>query len=207
MKTMPFKLMLCLLFVSGGLWGCGDTTEEELTGEESGEQGANNQEPESCEGVRCPGAAAPMWSLEDFQPRSGRFGQSYGLEVFEGKVVLVAMLASWCPYCQQQAELMEGLRDALRDEGLDVEFVAVNAANASDTQENFVELCSFPLLQDTEEDGVWGLHESGKDDFLIYRPDGTLHLYMTRQEYNTSLATEEGYALVRDKLREAGASQ
>lgn len=199
------KMMLCLsLLALAGPWGCGDSSEEEPATQMQDEQGGMGDQGESCEGVRCPGAQAPSWSLEDFQPQSERFGESYGLEAFEGKVVLVAMLASWCPYCQQQAGLMEGLRQELRQEGLEVEFVAVNAANAADTQENFVELCSFPLFQDTEADGVWGLHESAKDDFLIYRPDGTLHLYMSRQGYNTSLATEEGYALVRQELRAAG---
>jgi thiol-disulfide isomerase/thioredoxin len=166
-------------------------------------QEAQNNGGDPCQGARCVGAPAPSWSLEDVQPQSARFGQSYGLEVFEGQVVLVALLASWCPYCQQQAELLEGMLAELRAEGLEVEFVTLNAANAADTQENLLALCSFPLLQDTEEASAWGKHEGSKDDLFVYRPDGTLHLYMSRQQYNTSLATPEGYALVKETLREA----
>jgi len=43
----------------------------------------------------CPGAAAPEFSLEDFQPQSLDFGKRYGLEAFRGKPTLVALLASW----------------------------------------------------------------------------------------------------------------
>jgi hypothetical protein len=43
----------------------------------------------------CPGAEAPEFSLEDFQPQSLDFGKSYGLEAFRGKPTLVALLASW----------------------------------------------------------------------------------------------------------------
>lgn len=45
--------------------------------------------------MTCPGAAAPAFALEDFQPKSARFGQSYGLEAFKGKVFILAMLSGW----------------------------------------------------------------------------------------------------------------
>lgn len=41
------------------------------------------------------GAAMPDWQLEDFQPQSDGFGTTYGLEAFEDKVTVVALLASW----------------------------------------------------------------------------------------------------------------
>lgn len=43
----------------------------------------------------CPGAAMPEFSLVDFQPRSKRLEETYGLEQFKGEVTLVALLASW----------------------------------------------------------------------------------------------------------------
>ena len=45
--------------------------------------------------VNCPGTKAPTWELQDFQPASPMFGQSYGLEAFEGKVTLMVLLAGW----------------------------------------------------------------------------------------------------------------
>ena len=45
--------------------------------------------------VTCPGAAWPSFEATDFQPKSDRNGTTYGLDVFKGKVVVVALLAAW----------------------------------------------------------------------------------------------------------------
>ena len=44
--------------------------------------------------VDAPGGLArlPVWSLEDIQPMSTRFGQTYGLDTFSNKVVVVTLL-------------------------------------------------------------------------------------------------------------------
>lgn len=34
----------------------------------------------------------PTWQLEDVQPESPRAGQTYGLDVFSGKIVVVTLL-------------------------------------------------------------------------------------------------------------------
>ena len=51
--------------------------------------------PAPCEGINCPGTQAPAWSLEDFQPESPWFKESYGLEKFQGKVTVMVLLAGW----------------------------------------------------------------------------------------------------------------
>lgn len=43
----------------------------------------------------CIGAEAPIWALTDFQPQSCGSGATYGLDVFRGKVTVVALLAAW----------------------------------------------------------------------------------------------------------------
>jgi len=43
----------------------------------------------------CEGAPFPSWTLLDFQPASDKFGESYGLEAFKGRVVVLALLAGW----------------------------------------------------------------------------------------------------------------
>ena len=56
------------------------------------------REPLPDGGAECPtciGAAAPAWQLGDFQTKSCGFGGTYGLEVFRGKVVLLALWAGW----------------------------------------------------------------------------------------------------------------
>lgn len=43
----------------------------------------------------CVGATMPTWQLQDFQPKSPRYGNTYGLEAFKGKVTVVALLSGW----------------------------------------------------------------------------------------------------------------
>lgn len=43
----------------------------------------------------CPGAPLNTAALEDVQPSSCLFGTSYGLDVFEGRTTVVALLAAW----------------------------------------------------------------------------------------------------------------
>lgn len=43
----------------------------------------------------CVGATMPTWQLQDFQPKSPRYGHTYGLEAFKGKVTVVALLSGW----------------------------------------------------------------------------------------------------------------
>ena len=37
-------------------------------------------------------ATLPTWMLEDIQPQSPRVGQTYGLQTFGGKIVVVTLL-------------------------------------------------------------------------------------------------------------------
>jgi hypothetical protein len=40
-------------------------------------------------------AARPTWKLEDIQPESPRVGQTYGLDTFSGKVVVVTLVEGY----------------------------------------------------------------------------------------------------------------
>lgn len=42
-----------------------------------------------------PGAPFPQWALQDFQPESPGFGQTYGKDALPEGVQVVALLASW----------------------------------------------------------------------------------------------------------------
>lgn len=56
----------------------------------------HNACPDACEpDPTLPGADAPPWQLEDFQPKSDALGTTYGMEAFEGRVTAVGLLASW----------------------------------------------------------------------------------------------------------------
>lgn len=41
------------------------------------------------------GAGQPTWRLEDIQPQSSRFGQTYGLDTFSAKVVVVTLVEGY----------------------------------------------------------------------------------------------------------------
>ena len=53
--------------------------------------------------------------------------------------------------------------------------------------------CTFPLFQDTTEEGVWDLHDGGKDDIYIYDASGKLSSFIPASAPNTNLSTDEGY--------------
>lgn len=150
----------------------------------------------------------PTWQLEDIQPDSPRFGQTYGLDVFEGRVVFVAYLVGWCPYCQSQTSKLEELRLELEGEGVDVAFVTVHgtSANNADDQEALTSRCSFPILQDTEDVGAWDASGGGKDDFTIYGPTGEVLAYLPPSS-GTNLGDADDYAALKARLVEAAGAQ
>ena len=158
--------------------------------------------------TRCAAQGWPTWQLEDIQPESPRFGETYGLDVFEGKVVFVAYLVGWCPYCQSQTTRLEELRLELEGEGVDVAFVTVHgtSANNADDQEALTSRCSFPILQDTEDVGAWAASGGGKDDFYIYGPTGDVLAYLPPSS-GTNLNDADDYAALKARLVEAAGAQ
>ena len=163
----------------------------------------------------CPGVEAPQWSLEDFQPASPRFGESYGLDVFDGTVTLVSLHAAWCGYCRTQAVFMNQMLEELRSDGHAVEFITVNKIDAADEgyqqamiyqldEQNEIQYddegepiyrCTYPLVQDTDEVNAWELHAGKKDDFYIYGADGRLARYLPSgsETLSTRLSSADGY--------------
>lgn len=125
-----------------------------------------------------PGAPAPGWQLEDFQPLSERFQQVYGLEAFRGSVLLVALYAGWCNTCQGAASVLSALVEEWRAEGIDLRAVAVNEANALYDQRQLVDRWMHPLFQDTDEVDAFRQHGGTRDDMFVYTADGVLSAYL-----------------------------
>ncbi len=73
---------------------------------------------------------------------------------------------------------MEFISNKLATLGHPVQFVAINKDDAVDYQSKLVDACTFALLQDTTELGVWGQFEGGKDDFYVYDRTGKLAVVM-----------------------------
>ena len=197
---MNKRILLVLAVISGG-FACGDAATD-----------ACQDNPNA---ATCAGVEAPTWSLEDFHPASLRFGESYGLDTFQGTVTLVSLHAAWCGYCRTQALFMEQMLGELRAEGYAVEFITVNKIDAADEgyqqamiyqlgEQNEIQYgedgepiyrCTYPLVQDTEDVNAWELHAGKKDDFYIYGTDGRLARYLPSgtESLSTRLASAEGY--------------
>ena len=151
-----------------------------------------------------PGSPWPEWELTDFQPKSLRFNETYGLNHFRGRVTLVALLATWCPYCQVQLEKMEELKKELEANRVKVNFVAVNIASGASQQDEFTARSSFPLFQDTDLEDAFGLHQGNKDDYYIYNERGELSdFFPFGGDRESNLASTEGYANIKQAILDA----
>lgn len=190
MKRLPFFLSVVMLVA---LSACGLLESEP-------DEPTTRCGPEA--ETRCAaGETWPGWALEDIQPSSPRFGQTYGLDAFDGKVVLVAFLVGWCPYCRAQTEKLEELQAELAGEGIDVAFVTVHgvSANNADDQLELTSRCTFPIFQDTSDANVWEAMGGAKDDFFVYAPDGTLREQLPPSS-GTNLNEPEDYAAMKARL-------
>lgn len=153
---------------------------------------------------RDPGAPWPVWELVDFQPKSPKYNQTYGLNEFRGRVTLVALLATWCPYCQRQVAKMEELKKDLESDRVRVNFVAVNIQSGEGDQHEFTSRCSFPLFQDTEEVNAFKLHRGRKDDYFIYNERGELTDYFPYLgDRKSDLTSSEGYENIKQAILKA----
>ena len=91
-------------------------------------------------------------------------------------------------------------------EGFSANYLSVNAVSADKEpyQQNLIDNCSYPLLQDKEEVDVWGLHEGDKDDFYIFDADGKLVIHLPfGGAVETNLSTDEGYNSLKSLIIEA----
>ena len=156
-----------------------------------------------CDGdaaVNEPGAAAPSFALQDFQPQSPRFGESYGIEAFRGSVLLMPLFAAWCPDCVGCAVLLDGLYQEWLDGGLNVRVMSINSIDGRSSRKKLVDACSFPLLQDTSAAAVWDKLLGSKDDHYIYTPDAILHRYY---DYDAGQRVDPLSAAGKQSLRDA----
>jgi thiol-disulfide isomerase/thioredoxin len=150
------------------------------------------------------GAPWPDWELVDFQPKSLKFNETYGLDHFRGRVTFVALLATWCSFCKTQIEKMEEMRKEFAANRIEVNFVVVNTTSGESEQSEFTSRSSFPLFQDTDLENAFGLHQGYKDDYYIYNERGELtDFFAYGGDRKSDLATSEGYANIKQAILSA----
>ena len=100
--------------------------------------------------------------------------------------------------------MLDKMQQELKSEGHTVNFAAINSSDAVDNQKELIDQCSFPLFQDTDEVGAWGLHRGQKDDFFIYDAAGKLTSYLPFSgTISTDLSSIEGYKNVKEAILKA----
>jgi hypothetical protein len=123
------------------------------------------------------GARAPDWKLRDFQPKSPRFGQVYGLEEFRGSVLVLGLYSGLCGTCAGLASGMNELEHRWQKEGFNVRFAALNVAHGVTNQRDLTAVTDCPLFQDTEQVNAFRQQGGRQDDLFVYTPDGRLSTY------------------------------
>ncbi|MBT4520229.1 MAG: redoxin domain-containing protein [Halieaceae bacterium] len=177
--------------------------------------------PSESKGKPEAGDVLPIWSLQNYQPNSPRFEQTYGLEAYKGTVTLVALFAGWCSYCLDQALALEDLWQELLAAGYEIQFVAIHPNDSDeeiyrnaliyqlDEEDNItydtagkpIYRSTYPLFQDTEQVDAWGLHRGAKDDFYLYGTNGTLKLWLTPTTEGGSVDTDFSHDGVREYFK------
>ncbi len=152
--------------------------------------------------------SSPLWSLQDFNPKSGPlYMTKYGPKDLRGKVLVVILVAGWCPYCQAQVGRMEALKRDLEGTGKVLNIVGINDIDAVSTQNELTSRTGIPLFQDatmangTTIDTAWDLLGGKKDDIYIYDSKGVFAAhFQTGGGVEINITTTEGYANVRDAI-------
>jgi thiol-disulfide isomerase/thioredoxin len=152
-----------------------------------------------------PGASEPGFKLDDFQPKSSRFGETYGLDEFRGSVLVLPLYAGWCDTCIGCCTILNDVYKEWQADGLNVRVAAINPINALPHQKYLVEVCDFPLLQDTEEARAWDALMGSRDDTYFYDAQGILSKFI---DFKANLAemivSDAGKALFRQAVVDAG---
>jgi hypothetical protein len=154
---------------------------------------------------KAPGSTWAYFELQDFQPQSCNFGETYSLEAYAGEVTLVTLMRATCEICLGTLVKLEEMQLELTLAGYTVHFVAINQAGYAAAQQDMIDRASFALLQDTAEANAWDLMNEpnlGTDDMYIYDRDGLLHSYFNYADAdpNIDLETPAGYAVIYDAL-------
>ena len=115
------------------------------------------------------GMAAPDFSLPDVD------GKMTNLTDYKGKVIFLNIWATWCPPCVQEMPSMEKLYRELKDEGLEILAVSIDASGGEAVIPFMKKYgLSFPALLDTT-GSIKNLYQTtGVPETFIIDKDGII---------------------------------
>jgi len=98
---------------------------------------------------------------------------------------------------------MNDIANDLAEEGHDVDFLFINGPDDA-FPDLLANKASFPIFQDTEEEGAWVQHGGTKDDMIIYTPEHTLHAFLKfGGPVDTNLSTPDGIENLKNVILQA----
>ena len=136
----------------------------------------------------------PAWMRKDVQPKSARFEQTYGLEAFRGKAMVVVLLEGYCPYCQSNSVLAQELDDELKAEGYDAQVLVLADGYGSE----FTSKVALPIFNDPDKSAWKQMRPNAyKHDTYVFAPNGERTYFKagTYQGEPASWKTETGTAV------------
>ena len=136
----------------------------------------------------------PSWMRQDVQPKSTRYQQTYGLEAFRGKALVVVLLEGYCPYCQSNSTLAQQLDDELKAEGYDAQVLVLADGYGS----QLTTKVSLPIFNDPDKSAWKQMRPNAyKHDTYVFAPSGERTWFKagTYQGEPASWKAETGAAL------------
>jgi hypothetical protein len=113
--------------------------------------------------------ALPEWKRPDVQPKSLRFQQTYGLEAFRGKAMVVVLLEGYCPFCQSNSALAQQLDDELKAEGYDAQVLVLADGYGAELTSKV----SLPIFNDPDKSAWKEMRPNAyKHDTYVFAPNG-----------------------------------
>lgn len=111
----------------------------------------------------------PAWMRQDVQPKSARYQQTYGLEAFRGKAMVVVLLEGYCPFCQSNSTLAQQLDDELKAEGYDAQVLVLADGYGSE----FTSKVALPIFNDPDKSAWKQMRPNAyKHDTYVFAPNG-----------------------------------
>jgi len=115
------------------------------------------------------------------------------------------LYAGWCDTCIGCADILNDVYKEWQADGLNVRVAAINPINALPHQKYLVQVCDFPLLQDTDQARAWDALLGAKDDTYVYDADGSLRQFVKYEaNLNQMIVSEAGKAFFRQAIVDAG---
>ncbi len=115
------------------------------------------------------GSPAPAFEL-----RRLRDDSLVALDALRGRVVLINFWATWCKPCEDEMPAMERLYQALRDDGLELLAVSVDADREEVARFQRRLQLSFPILLDPDQKVARAYQTFRYPESLLVGPDGAV---------------------------------